>query len=250
MSAFWAVCRRELAAYFCTPLGYVFAVIFLFISCAYYAGSLFQNGKLEMRGLFENLPLLLLFFVPATAMRLWADERKTGTLELLMTYPLPAWQAVLAKFAAGTLFLAAALALTFHLPLLLQFALRPPAPAAGPDWGPILGGYLASLALGMTYLALGAFASSLTGNQVVAFVLAFGLNMLLYLLALPAVLNAVRETLGGAGASLAVQMERFGILGRFNSIARGVLDTRDVVFAASLCGFFLFLNVLVIQRRR
>ncbi|MCK6473571.1 MAG: ABC transporter permease [Planctomycetes bacterium] len=249
MGVTWTITRRELGAYFSTPVGYVFVIFFLLISCFFFVSNLFVDGIAEMRTFFGLLPMLYLFFVPAIAMRLWAEERKLGTLELLMTFPIRTWQAVLAKFLAGMIFLGVSLALTAHLPLTLQFFLRPEN-APGPDWGPILGGYLGALALGMVYFSAGAFASSLTGDQIVAFVAGFSINAVLFLLAYPPLLGWVKDASPVSGSALAAVVERFGVLYHYDSVSRGVVDSRDIVYALAVTGFFLFLNVLVIERRR
>ena len=246
MSAILTILRRELGAYFNTPIGYVFMVMFLVLSCWLYVLTLFGEGVAEMRGYFGILPLLFLIFIPAISMRLWAEERKLGTLELLMSMPVRTWQAVLAKFMAGMLFLAITMALTLQLPLAL--VLLSPAGGPGPDFGPIIGGYLGAVVLGMVYLSIGAFASSLTRDQIVAFVVGISICFFFFLLSYEPFLSTIRDL--RYGAVLAANLERFGVNFHFESIARGVVDTRDVLYAFSISGFFLFLNVVVIERRR
>lgn len=244
MSAMWTLLRRELGAYFNTPIGYVFIVFFLVLSKSLFVfTSLFTDGVAELRDFFYWMPFIFLLFVPAISMRLWAEERKQGTLELLLTFPLRTWQAVLGKFLAGLVFLGVAVLLTLDLPLAL-YLLRGAGP--GPDVGPILGGYLGTLVLGMVYLAVGSFASSLTRDQIVASVVGFFLNGVLVLIGVPAFVAIIRDHSPG----LAYTVQSFGILGHFESISRGVVDSRDVLYALTMTGFFLFLNVLVIERRR
>ena len=244
MSATLTILRRELGAYFNTPIGYVFIVFFLVLTCWFYVVGVFTQGTAEMRSYFSLLPLFFLFFVPAISMRLWAEERKLGTLELLMTFPLRTWQAVLGKFLSGMLFLGITMALSFHLPLTLWLLSPPNGP--GPDFGPIMGGYLGAMVLGMVYLSVGAFASSLTSDQIVAFVIGISINFVFFLMGYQPFLDWLRDF----GPSLASNVERFGVNYHFESISRGVVDTRDVIYALSVSGFFLFLNVLVLERRR
>lgn len=244
MSALLTVTRRELGAYFNTPIGYVFVVFFLVLSCALYVQlALFVEGLADMRGFFSFLPLLFLFFIPSVSMRLWAEERKSGTLELLLTFPIRTWHAVLGKFLAGTIFLAITMALTVHIPIVLWML---SAQGAGPDMGPLIGGYLGAMFLGMVYLAAGSFASSLTSDQIVAFVIGASLNGLLFLISFPMIVNWIRDY----SPRLAGTVSSFGVGYHFESISRGVVDTRDILYALSVCAFFLFLNVLVIERRR
>lgn len=244
MNAVLSIARRELGAYFNTTIGYVFIVFFLVYSCYLYVQfHMFVEGVAEMRNYFNQLPMLYLFFIPAISMRLWAEERKAGTLELLLTFPVRTWHAVLGKFLAGVAFLVVTLALTLHIPAVL-WALS--TSGAGPDTGPLIGGYLGALFLGMVYLAVGSFASSLTSDQIVAFVIGASLNGLLFLISFPLIVNWVRDI----HPDLAATISSFGVGHHFESIARGVVDTRDIVYALTVCGFFLFLNVLVIERRR
>jgi ABC-2 type transport system permease protein len=243
MSAIRAIYRRELGAYLNTPIGYVVVIAFLLLSSyLYVAMSLFVSGQAEMRDFFQYLPFLFLIFVPALAMRLWAEERQLGTLELLLTFPVRSWQAVLSKFLAGLTFLAFMMALTSPLPVALAFLAAPP----GPDWGPIVGGYLGSLVLGMVYLSIGAFASSLTRDQIIAFVIGVAISAVFFLMGFPPVVNIIRDM----SPEVATAIQRFGVIPHFESISRGVVDTRDVIYALTVSGFFLLLNVLVIERRR
>jgi ABC-2 type transport system permease protein len=245
MSVMRAILRRELGAYFNTPIGYVFVVCFLWLSCAFYVSRLFAQGLAEMREFFGLLPLLFLFFVPLISMRLWAEERKLGTLELLMTFPVKTWEAVLAKFLAGMAFLILTLALTLHLPVTLYVLAPPNSP--GPDFGPIIGGYLGALVLGTVYLSIGAFASSLTSDQIIASVIGILICFLFFLMGYQPMLDWIRNVIG---PGVAGHVERFGVNYHFESISRGVLDTRDLIYAATVTAFFLFLNALVLERRR
>jgi ABC-2 type transport system permease protein len=200
---------------------------------------LFINGTAELRDYFGHLPFFLMLFAPAIAMRLWSEERKLGTLEILLTLPIKTWQVVLAKWLAALAFLAVILLLTFPLPLALYLL-------GNPDSGPIIGGYLGSLILGMVYLAAGSFASSLTGDQIVAFVVGFSINLIFFLMGYSDLLDWIKDF----SPQLSGLVERFGIQYHFESVTRGVVDSRDIIYALTVAGFFLFLNTLVLERKR
>jgi ABC-2 type transport system permease protein len=239
MGATVSVMRRELGAYFNTPIGYVFIIFFLLVSCWKFADVVFVQNSADMRDFFGMLPLMFLIFVPAISMRLWAEERKLGTLEVLLTLPVKTWHAVLGKFLAGMLFIAITLALTFHIPIMLKIL-------GNPDMGPIIGGYLGAMVMGMIYLSIGAFASSLTADQIMAFVVATSISLLFFLIGEPSTLEWIKDF----SPSVANFIERFGVFYHFASISRGVVDTRDVIYAVTVTGLFLLFNVLVIERRR
>jgi ABC-2 type transport system permease protein len=172
-------------------------------------------------------------------MRLWSEERKLGTLEWLLTLPLNAWQAVVGKYLAGLAFIGVTLALSFDLPIFLWIY-------GNPDIGPIIGGYLGVMVMGMVYLAIGSFASSLTGDQIVAFVVAVALSFVVFMISLPQFLEWMKDWFGTAVTS---KIELFGILSHFQSISRGVVDSRDIVYAFAVSGIFLFLNYLIVDHR-
>jgi ABC-2 type transport system permease protein len=239
MAATLTIMKRELGAYFNTPIGYVIIFFFLLVTCFFFVSDLFLSGVAELRGYFNLMPLFLLFFVPAISMRLWSEERKLQTLEVLLTLPVRTWQTVLGKWLAGLVFIATMLALSIHLPIALYLL-------GNPDSGTIIGGYLGALVLGMVYLSIGSFASSLTADQIVAFVVGISINMLFFLMGHPMVLSWIKDF----SPNVADVVQRFGINYHFDSIARGVVDSRDVIYALSVSGLFLFMNVLVIERRR
>jgi len=238
------IMRRELGAYFNTPIGYVFMIAFLLVSSYFFVDRLFLYGVAEMRMFFNLIPWFFLLLVPGITMRLWSEERKLGTIELLMTMPVKTWQAVMGKFLGALIFLVMTLALTLPLPLILVYL--SPAGSPGPDWGQIVGGYLGCIMLGMVYLAAGSFASSVTKDQIIAFVIGIFINLVLLLISWPDMIQAIRDY----SAPLATHVQRFGVWHHFESISRGVLDTRDIIYALSMTGMFLFMNILVIERKR
>ena len=238
-SIFW-IFWRELIAYFNTPIGYVFMAFFLLVTKAFYISSVFVGNAADMRGFFGLFPFFFLFFIPAISMRLWSEERKLGTLEWLLTLPINAWHAVLGKYLAGLAFVAVMLIFSFDIPIFLKVY-------GNPDMGPIIGGYLGAMVLGMIYLAIGSFASSLTSDQIIAFVIAASIGLIFFLMGYSPVLDWMKESLG---ANFTSKVQLFGIDSHFESISRGVVDTRDVLYALSISGVFLFLNYLVIDRRR
>lgn len=235
------VARRELAGYFATPVAYVFIVIFLMMAGAltFTLGGFFARGQAELGPFFTFVPWLFLFLVPALTMRLWAEERRLGTIELLLTLPLPQWQAVLGKFLAAWAFCAIALALTFPLVLTVNYL-------GNPDNGVILAGYAGCLLVAGAFLAVGAAMSAMTKNQVVAFVLAVAVCFVFAAAGSP----VVTEFLSQRMPVLAEIARAVSITERFNSLTRGVIALRDVVFFASFMGFFLFVNAVVIDHRK
>jgi ABC-2 type transport system permease protein len=235
------VLQRELKSYFYSPIAYVFGALFLGL-CLWLAGtsSLQQGMQASMQQFFGLLPLLFLFFLPALTMRLWAEERKAGTLELLMTFPVTIGQLIAGKFLAAVLFLALLLLLTIGLPITL-------AVYGKLDWGPVLGAYLAALLMAGSYVAVGMFWSAMTRDQIVAMLLAMVTLLFLYLIGYPTVVEAMAD---GAPGFIVDMVSAVSPYKYFESIARGVLDTRDLVYYACFCGFFLYANALVLQARR
>lgn len=237
-----AVYRRELAAYFATPLAAVFLVIFLALAAVFTfnLGGLYGRGQADLRPLFTALPWLFLFLVPAISMRLWAEERRLGTIELLSTLPLSLCDMVLGKFLAAWTFAVLALLLTFPIWLTVEFL-------GTPDRGAIVAGYIGGALLVGAYLAIGAAISALTKSQVIAFVLCAAVCLLFLLSGFPAVIDFLR---GWAPAGVLDAVASLSFLSRFESIARGVLDLRDVLYFLSVMAAFLILNALFIQWRR
>jgi gliding motility-associated transport system permease protein/gliding motility-associatede transport system auxiliary component len=233
-----AVALRELRAYFDSPIAYVFLTVFAGTALFTFFNlqAFFTRGLADLRGLFAPLPLLMILLVPALTMRLWAEEQKQGTLEVLLTLPVRDVQLVAGKFLASWILLAAALALTFALPVSIAFVGKL-------DWGPVIGGYLGALLLGAAYLAVGQFLSATTENQILAFILGLVVCLALY--------GIGSESFAGLFSDRAAAMLRaIGTGARFESVARGVVDLRDLVYYASLCVFFLAGSVMAIRARR
>ncbi|MFZ4465714.1 MAG: ABC transporter permease subunit, partial [Phycisphaerales bacterium] len=233
---------REFGAYFASPLAGIFLVIFLFMSgiFTFQLGGFYERGQADLRPFFTGQPWLYLFLVPALSMRLWAEDRRTGTIELLLTLPVSVWDLVVAKFLAAWAFACAALALT--VPLWITVAWL-----GNPDHGSILVGYLACALLSGTFLALGSFLSAFTKNQVIAFVLCGVAGFLLLVTGFPIVLDFVSGWL----PRLAVEaISSMSALTHFESMMRGVLDLRDVLYFMSLTVAFLFLNGIVVEWKK
>ena len=233
---------RELRGYFATPLGYVFIVIFLLLSGAFtfYMGGIYERGQADLEPFFYYLPWLYLFLVPAVAMRLWADERKSGSIELLLTLPITMWQAVAAKFLAAWSFIGLALALTFPIWLTINFL-------GEPDNGAIFAAYLGSLLMAGGFLAIGSCISAATRSQVVAFILSVAICFLLLLAGFPLVLDVFRAI---APQSLVDAVAGLSFLTHYNAIAKGVIDLRDLIYFLLSIGFWLYANAVVIDLKK
>jgi ABC-2 type transport system permease protein len=229
-----AIFRRELRSYFNSPVAYVVIVVFLAIIGWFFTSNLFLMNIASLRVVFELVPLVLLFFVPAITMRLLAEEKKSGTLELLTTKPVRDSEIILGKFLAAWILLAAALLPTLLYVLTLALL-------GSPDPGPILTGYLGLLLMGAVAIGIGLFASSITENQIVAFIIAFLILLILFLM--DKVLMYVPE-------GLASTIEFLGIDYHFGNIARGVIDSRDVLYFLSLLTFSLCCATVSLERRK
>jgi len=234
--------KRELVGYFATPIAYVFLAIFVFLSgiFTFYLGSFFDRGQADLQPFFQFVPWLYLFLIPALAMRLWAEERRGGTIELLLTLPVSVFQAVLGKFFAAWAFSAIALALTFPLWITVNYL-------GNPDNGVILAAYLGSLLMAGAFLAIGACISSVTRNQVIAFVLSAVVSLGFVLSGYPLVL----EFFSAWAPDFLVQtVSSFSFLSHFNAISEGVIELRDIVYFVSLIVFWLFANAVVIDWKK
>jgi ABC-2 type transport system permease protein len=233
--------RRELKSYFYSPIAYVFGVIFLgallFVAAPL---SLVDGAQASMQGFFQTLPWLLLVFVPLLTMRLWAEERKMGTLELLLTFPVRVSSLVAGKFLASVVYLGFVLVLTLGLPLTLGAFGRI-------DWPPVLGAYLASLLFASSFVAVSMFFSSLTRDQIIAALISTVVLAVLFLLGIPVLVAYLVDWLPAWGVDLLGGISPYKY---FESISRGALDTRDIVYFACFCGFFLYCNSLVLHYRR
>jgi len=241
MMAALTVARREFAAYFATPVATVFIVIFLVLSGAltFTLGGFFTRGQADLLPFFGFIPWLFLFLVPALTMRLWAEERRLGTIELLLTLPITPAQAVVGKFLAAWVFCGLALLLTFPLAITVNIL-------GEPDNGVILTGYLGCFLVAGAYLAIGAAISALTRNQVIAFVLAVAGCFLFAAAGSP----VVTEFLSSKLPILAELARAVSVAERFNGFTRGVIAAKDFVFFASFIGFWLFVNAAILEHKK
>jgi ABC-2 type transport system permease protein len=237
-----AVFRRELASYFATPLATVFIVIFLFAMGAFtfYLGGFYDSGQATLAIFFSFHPWLYLFLMPAIAMRLWAEERKSGTLELLLTLPIPLTASVWGKFLAAWVFAGIALALTFPMWITVNFL-------GDPDNGAILASYVGSWLMAGGYLAIGSAVSAGTNNQVIAFVVSVVLCFLFTIAGAPLVMDTLSAVLPLA---LTNTISSFSFLTHFNAIMAGVIDLRDIVYFGTLMAFFLYVTTVLIDLRK
>jgi ABC-2 type transport system permease protein len=234
--------KREFSAYFATPLAYVFIVIFLLAMGAFtfYVGRFFDNGVADLSVFFSYHPWLYLFLVPAIAMRLWAEERRSGTMELILTLPVPLWATVTGKFLAAWAFIAIALALTFPIWLTVNYL-------GNPDNGAIAAAYIGSLLMAGAYLAIGACLSATTQNQVIAFILTVFVCFLFTISGAPLVLDFFRSW---APLPLISAISSFSFLTHFAAISAGVIDLRDLIFFFSLIALFLTANTVIVDLKR
>jgi ABC-2 type transport system permease protein len=237
-----AIYRREMRSYFSTPLAYVFIVIFLMLAgiFTFYLGGFFARAQADLEPFFTWHPWLYLFLAPALGMRLWAEERKTGTFELLMTLPVSMGDAVMGKFLAAWSMMAISLALTFPLWITVNVL-------GNPDNGVIVAGYLGSLLMSGAYLAVSACVSSATRNQVIAFVVSVVLCFTFLLLGFPLILDLFKPLLPGAVISF---MSTVGFLQHFDSIVRGVVDIRDVLYFITFIGLWLYAGAWAVDHHR
>jgi len=237
-----AIFAREFISYFTTPVAYVFLIVFLALAGAltFYIGNFFDRNQADLESFFTFHPWLYLFLIPAISMRLWAEERKSGTIELLLTLPVSPWDAVLGKFLAAWLFSGLALVLTFPIWLTVNFL-------GEPDNGAVLAGYIGSFLMAGAYLAIGSCLSAATKNQVIAFVLAAAICFLFTLGGTNIVLGFVASVLP---QSLVELVASFSFLNHFDQIKKGVIDLRDLVFFLSVMGVFLFATTLVLELKK
>ncbi len=243
MKKTWFIVKRELASYFNSPIAYVFLIIFLLLSgfFTFMMGGFFRSDEASLTRFFVWHPWLYMLLVPAIGMRLWAEERRMGTLELLCTLPLSASQAILGKFFAGWIFLGIALLLTLPMPITVCYL-------GEPDMGPILTGYIGSFLMSGAYLAISGMTSACTRNQVISFITSVVVCLLLVLVGFPPVTNLLLKW--GASSNLVDFAAHLSVMFHFESMQRGVLDLRDVVYFVSLIGFALFSTNIVLKQHR
>lgn len=238
----WALFRRELAGYFATPIAYVFIVIFLFMMgiFTFYVGSLYERNQADLEPFFNFHAWLYLALIPAISMRLWAEERRSGTLELLLTLPITVTEAVIGKYLAAWAFTTVALLLTFPIWISVNYL-------GEPDNLVILGGYVGSLLMAGGFLAIGSCVSAMTRNQVIAFVISVVICFLFIMSGFPLVLDFFR---GWAPQVMIDAIASFSFFTHFESIKKGVIDLRDLFYFATLIALWMYLNVLVVDAKR
>ena len=235
MRAVWAIAKKEFRSAFASPVAYAYLVVFLAFTNWFFFRTFFVLGDASMRGFFSLLPWTLVFLLPALTMRMWSEERKFGTLEVLLTWPVREREAVFGKFLGGLGLLVVSLAGTFPTAFTV-FAL------GNPDRGPVLAGYLGLVFFGAAGLAVGSYASSLTENQIVAYVAGVAMLFTLFVAGEDFVVVA-------APASLAPLLSVAGLGAHYWSIGRGVIDSRDLLYFAAVIFFFLYLTTRRLQRR-
>lgn len=240
----YRIFRKELGTYFNSPQAYIFLVVFLIISPALFfflaSDGFFKSNIASMNGFFVYLPWLFLFFCPAITMRVWSEEKRSGTEELLMTMPVRDWETVLGKYFSALFLLICALVLTFPIAFVVSHFADSSTPV---DFGPIIGGYVGGFLMGASILAIGCWASSITVNQIVAFIVTCVVTFCLIIISLPRLADMVP-------AKVYNVVTQFGLMTHFVSLYRGVIDAKDVVYYLAVIFFFLFLNVRIIESRK
>jgi len=241
MNGFMAVFKRELKGYFRTPVAYVFLVIFLFFAgYLTFKDRFFETRQADMRIFFMNMPLLMVFMVPCTAMRLWAEERKSGSIELLLTLPITVGQAVWGKFAAAWTFLGIALLLTFPMPITVAYL-------GDPDVGEIITGYIGSFLMAGGLLAIGCFFSAISKNQVISFILTVVATALLLAAGLPSTLDYLAKLLP---MSVVSSIENMSFQTHFESMQRGLIDFRDISYYLLLIVGWVAACGIILEERK
>ena len=242
MNGMLAIMRRELRSYFLTPVAYVFIVIFLVLTSTFtfYLGGFYERSQADLAAFFNFNPWLYLFLIQALSMRLWAEERKSGSIELLMTLPVDLWQAVVGKFLAAWAFTGLALVLTFPIWITVNYL-------GDPDNGAVVAAYIGSLLMAGGFLAVGSCISATTKNQVIAFILAVVACFLLLLAGFPLVLDMFSAW---APQMLIDAIASLSFLTHFTSISKGVIDLRDLVYFALLISVMLYANAIVLQIKK
>lgn len=236
MDNIMTIFKKEFKTFFISPIAYIFIVVYLVVTNFLFFQSFFLINQADMRSYFSILPWIFLLFVPAITMRSWAEEKKLRTLELLLTWPISDFQVVAGKFLASFCFLAITIILSISVPITVSLL-------GSPDPGPIIGGYIGALLMGAAYLAIGLWISSFTENQIVAFILGVVITFALFIVGNPFVTMA-------APSMLVPVLNYIGLGNHFQSIERGVIDTRDILYYFSVVSFFLFLNVQTLGSRK
>jgi ABC-2 type transport system permease protein len=239
----WTITKRELSGYFASPVAYVFIVIWLLLNgvLTFLLGGFFEQGQADLANTFFTWhPWLYLFLVPAAGMRLWAEERRLHTMELLLTMPITAWQAIVGKFLASWLFLIIALALTFPVVITVSAL-------GNADGGAIFTGYVGSAMLSGSYLAITCMTSAMSRNQVISFILAV---VICFLLILPGIPPVTDFLLSAFPEKVVRLINSFSVYWHFLGFQRGVLDSRDLIFFASVAVFALFSTSVIIRNLR
>ena len=242
MNPAFIICKRELGSYFGTPVAYVFLVIFLALTgvFTFYIAGFYERGQADLRPFFVYQPWLYLFLIPALSMRLWAEERKSGTIELLMTLPVSTLQAVIGKFLAAWIFTAIALLLTFPMWITVNYL-------GNPDNLVIIASYVGSLLMAGAYLAIGSCISAITKNQVIAFVIAVVVCFLFIFSGFPLVIDFFQAW---APQVLVNTIASMSFLTHFTNITRGVIDLRDIIYFVSFIAFWLYANSVIIEMKK
>ncbi len=242
MQNIWFIMKREFNGYFATPVAYVFIIIFLLLAgfSTFFVGNFFERGEADLYPFFSMHPWLYVLLIPAISMRLWSEERKTGSIELLMTLPISVFEAVLGKFLAAWAFTGLALLLSFPLWITVNYL-------GEPDNGVIFAGYIGSLFMAGGFLAIGGCISALTKNQVIAFVLSLVVSLIFVLSGYGIVLDFFS---GWAPQALVEAVSSFSFLTHFDAISKGVIDMRDVFYFVSLIAIWLFANAIVVNSRK
>ena len=231
-----AIIKKELSSYFNSPIAYIFISVFLVISSWIFFRNFFLIGQVTTDNYFYLLPWIFLFIIPATTMRLWAEEKKNGTMEILLTWPVSAKELVLGKFFASLIFIIITLLISISLPISLSFV-------GNLDWGIVIVSYLGAILLAAALLAIGLFISSLSENQIIAFIAGVALSFVLFIIGE----NIILFSLPNFWAAV---FSHLGLGQHFASISRGVIDSRDIIYYLSIIIFFLFLNTQRIRSER
>ena len=242
MNGLLSIYKREFTSYFVTPVAYVFIVIFLFMTgvFTFYLGAFYESNQADLEPFFRFHPWLYLFLIPAISMRLWSDERKSGTIELLMTLPVSITDTVVAKYLAAWSFTAIALSLTFPMWITVNYL-------GNPDNTVVLASYIGSLIMAGGFLAIGSCISALTKSQVISFVISVVICFMFILSGFPMVLDLFE---GWAPQAVVDAVASFSFLTHFTSIKKGVIDIRDLIYFAALITFWLYVNIIIIENKK